>query len=346
MSPSTVSVWAGSPPRAWGGPRDPAEQPAGLRLTPTCVGRTMIPSPYPGECCGSPPRAWGGRAQRAHPHVRGEDSYRPQSFGQVAGSPPRAWGGQLQAAELRPGGRLTPTCVGRTQPSHPYRWLPSAHPHVRGEDSSTSARKITPGGSPPRAWGGRAEVDSDHLPGRLTPTCVGRTMGPGDVLRRDPAHPHVRGEDDAQLAAVEAGGGSPPRAWGGLHPQRLLPPDQRLTPTCVGRTFPRSRVGLMGSAHPHVRGEDAAMSSPRGLGNGSPPRAWGGPRVCMQDRHARRLTPTCVGRTAWSLLRRGSSPAHPHVRGEDLLPTAATSSSSGSPPRAWGGPRRAWGRGP
>ena len=54
--------------------------------------------------------------------------------------------------------------------------------------------------------------------------------------------------------------------------------EERLTPTCVGRTGRQDAGSNRREAHPHVRGED--VNRPRAAGN----RDW--------------LTPTCVGRTS------------------------------------------------
>ena len=159
-----------SPPRAWGGrPHGPAGSPAG-RLTPTCVGRTA-------------PRTGPPRPRATHPHVRGEDLDGPDDKGHVWDSPPRAWGGRDPVPARRRLGRLTPTCVGRTRPLSTGATTGATHPHVRGEDCATSARGVSAGDSPPRAWGGLRRVRSSGLGCRLTPTCVGRTLGDLLVFR-------------------------------------------------------------------------------------------------------------------------------------------------------------------
>ena len=195
-----------------------------------------------------------------------------------------------------------------------------AHPHVRGEDGTTTSRPRSPRGSPPRAWGGRRRWAWSPSSPRLTPTCVGRTYL---VLGRETgctAHPHVRGEDSTVQRAC------------GCH--------RRLTPTCVGRTRLYMMSLTFGSAHPHVRGEDSSRPYPFASGVGSPPRAWGGRRGSTSSLAGTRLTPTCVGRTAEPSSLSGRSPAHPHVRGEDGIQYRFVASPSGSPPRAWGGPAR------
>ena len=152
------------------------------------------------------------------------------------GSPPRAWGGRGTGGVEPDDGRLTPTCVGRTSPAPPAGPARTAHPHVRGEDECRGGRRSPPGGSPPRAWGGRRDNGIRYAIERLTPTCVGRTVCPHAVHRNSAAHPHVRGEDRCRHPQAKARAGSPPRAWGGPgrhHRSQLV---QGLTPTCVGRT--------------------------------------------------------------------------------------------------------------
>ena len=138
----------------------------------------------------------------------------------------------------------------------------------------------------------------------------------------------------------KGGAGSPPRAWGGRPSTQRGSSARRLTPTCVGRTaLPWPGPGKI-PAHPHVRGEDRSAAFSPSLVSGSPPRAWGG-RGGDGERHdPRRLTPTCVGRTASGWTTSSHGPAHPHVRGEDHRGRDGPRAAVGSPPRAWGGRRR------
>ena len=193
----------GSPPRAWGGQSTPVPATKCRRLTPTCVGRTPRRPP---------PRPW----QPAHPHVRGEDFDRIPVASSRAGSPPRAWGGRawepkpihrrrltptcvgrtIRAVRRSGLTRLTPTCVGRTGSAGAPAFGDAAHPHVRGEDAVLLADFPPDLGSPPRAWGGHHARAHPRAPGRLTPTCVGRTSMKARDISPGPAHPHVRGEDE------------------------------------------------------------------------------------------------------------------------------------------------------
>ena len=151
----------GSPPRAWGGRYLHKPPDAIRRLTPTCVGRTVLdaarvnPGRLTPTCVGRTAAA--GllpRREAAHPHVRGEDFSPFFPTRPPVGSPPRAWGGLMDAQVEELNKRLTPTCVGRTGEGPRARSARSAHPHVRGEDVTTTGSGMSMSGSPPRAWGG------------------------------------------------------------------------------------------------------------------------------------------------------------------------------------------------
>ncbi|KWX02922.1 hypothetical protein LI90_3971 [Carbonactinospora thermoautotrophica] len=354
-----------SPPRAWGGrpaAGPPAQRP---RLTPTCVGRTRGPRfpPWSGathphvrgedgapgggrQSSGdSPPRAWGGpRAVRwrrgrgrTHPHVRGEDTRTPKPDNLAHDSPPRAWGGRLLRLLLGLEARLTPTCVGRTPTRGRNVAGIATHPHVRGEDPNVPPLAPGRNDSPPRAWGGRRRCGGCAPSRGLTPTCVGRTRTRPPFVWSRPTHPHVRGEDRGQRCRRRHYGDSPPRAWGGPGHRRSGIGWERLTPTCVGRTAFSQPSPYRWATHPHVRGEDSTKGARTIMANDSPPRAWGGQARVVVPALARRLTPTCVGRTVAPFAKKRSLWTHPHVRGEDSLRITPVRERDDSPPRAWGG---------
>src|SRR6266542_1232576 len=85
-----------------------------------------------------------------------------------------------------------------------------------------------------------------------------------------------------------------------------------------------------------MRGDDMSGPVTRRERDGTPPRAWG-----RQEHRVRRLqpvrnTPTCVGTTAWDGPFDTPSTEHPHVRGDDGVPSPLNWTISGTPPRAWG----------
>src|SRR5207253_1523208 len=151
----------------------------------------------------------------------------------------------------------------------------SVHPHVRGDDISTSYNSGTNVGSPPRAWGRpRAHSPSAARPS-VHPTCVGTTCRARPPGTAAPVHPHVRGDDRNPLATPVSDHGSPPRAWGRQAPFCGTTARHRFTPTRVGTTCAAVPRRADRSVHPHARGDDLYQSlRARGFG-GSPPRAWG-----------------------------------------------------------------------
>ena len=173
----------GSPPRAWGRRHDVALRILWQRFTPTCVGTTTCTCPPQFGHSGSPPRAWGRPAQPA-PHLArirftptcvgttGRGARAPADRG---GSPPRAWGRLEGRAAVVLRRRFTPTCVGTTPAVYPGSPRRTVHPHVRGDDASSSAMRAAAAGSPPRAWGRRILQLLRSLAARFTPTCVGTT---------------------------------------------------------------------------------------------------------------------------------------------------------------------------
>ncbi len=90
------------------------------------------------------------------------------------------------------------------------------------------------------------------------------------------------------------------------------------------------------TVHPHARGENAPNLYLVGYGNGSPPRAWGKPRLPRAGQGAIRFTPTRVGKTRPCYTQRRAWAVHPHARGENRFVAGIQTAIVGSPPRAWG----------
>ena len=167
----------------------------------------------------------------------------------------------------------------------------------------------------------------------------------------------MRGDDYESKLGHIVRIGSPPRAWG--RPWAPWGPwaRRRFTPTCVGTTKSAECRAARAPVHPHVRGDDSAVSAAASTTNGSPPRAWGRlegklqpppveavhPHVRGDDFScsfarglAKRFTPTCVGTTPSSPCTKYTTAVHPHVRGDDARGVSETLTRVGSPPRAWG----------
>ena len=191
---------------------------------------------------------------------------------------------------------------------------------------------------------------------RFTPTCVGTMNTQFPSASPLTVHPHVRGDDFLDPRILGYTSGSPPRAWGRCRARTTGNPPHRFTPTCVGTIAGEAEAKGGKSVHPHVRGDDAALSRSMIDSFGSPPRAWGRWDRQLVHRPAARFTPTCVG-TIWNSAKhtpvrpvhphvRGDDgghhgrPAplavHPHVRGDDSFADPVREIAGGSPPRAWG----------
>ena len=149
-------------------------------------------------------------------------------------------------------------------------------------------------------------------------------------------HPHVRGEFLRGRPAAPALRGSPPHAWGIRGGATQRHGCARFTPTCVGNSLRLPGAPPRPTVHPHVRGEFNALSTADRWLDGSPPRAWGILTQAIPCTAKRRFTPTCVGNSVKSWLRKMSSSVHPHVRGDFTGGSQPHRVPGGSPPRAWG----------
>ena len=251
-----------------------------------------------------------------HPHMRGEYFHTSHPGMCAAGSSPRAWGIRPGCAAGRCGGRFIPTCVGNTV-------LDGIEQFFRF-------------GSSPRAWGIQVSEPGMMPTMRFIPTCVGNT-GRHDGMTGAPAvHPHVRGEYISCRLCCKGRGGSSPRAWGILTFHAPVGLAGRFIPTCVGNTGVVPPWKVMGSVHPHVRGEYYFGVPQRRRRIGSSPRAWGILHIAPAPDRIARFIPTCVGNTSMCSLTRCSISVHPHVRGEYVPVNVSGLGEAGSSPRAWG----------
>ena len=272
----------GSPPRAWGS----LVRTRGLvdsgRFTPTCVGITSISfhgsittpvHPHVrGDHSGSNSR---DPSRTVHPHVRGDHDARNTDCEQRVGSPPRAWGSPTQGSITKSVVRFTPTCVGITVFPGPEQNTLTVHPHVRGDHLYNGGVPVVPNGSPPRAWGSRADSGRNWWRLRFTPTCVGITVAGQSRELQKTVHPHVRGDHWINSLQDQLQAGSPPRAWGSPGLGVFAARPSRFTPTCVGITTPTISSNAASTVHPHVRGDHFSRIRQSDHSRGSPPRAWG-----------------------------------------------------------------------
>ncbi len=156
----------------------------------------------------------------------------------------------------------TPTCVGKTVQKITFSAHSRKHPHVRGEDMTSSPSRPLHAETPPRAWGRQQRAGEKRGQRRNTPTCVGKTSRGRSGGQVPEKHPHVRGEDPVGTIFHSTWQETPPRAWG-----RPVPGASRCqypgnTPTCVGKTGFAERRETVERKHPHVRGEDPQKTHP------------------------------------------------------------------------------------
>src|SRR5271157_2289393 len=177
------------------------------------------------------------------PHARGDNFSSSHLMSGNVGSPPRAWGQRHRGCPVNRIIRFTPTRVGTTSNCDALMSFQPVHPHARGDNIGLSQLTRVAAGSPPRAWGQLGLLLFLDCPARFTPTRVGTTHWPRLGGRREPVHPHARGDNPLLLVAFALGFGSPPRAWGQpLKSQRVVW-SVRFTPTRVGTTCRTARKG-------------------------------------------------------------------------------------------------------
>ena len=193
-------------------------------------------------------------------------------------------------------------------------------------------------GPSPRAWGSRADRQTQcGRPGSI-PTCVGLTSRHGFADAIPSVHPHVRGAHETPHSVASSVTGPSPRAWGSLPPPHLAATGRRSIPTCVGLTGVWWCRGRRSTVHPHVRGAhgDQRRASPRRRGSiptcvgltlpesGQPPLASVHPHV--RGAHQDQANGTL------------KAAVHPHVRGAHADHVYARAEADGPSPRAWGSP--------
>ena len=275
----------GSPPHPWGIPYLSASQAIDYRFTPTPVGNTIY-------------LVLAVDRWSVHPHTRGEyarlcqcpepQTVHPHTRGEYVIA--------CSAQNMRVD-RFTPTPVGNTQPGF----------EITGND-----RRFTP-----TRVGNTFKACAYSL-SRFTPTHVGNTLA-SEMLHFHSVHPHTRGEYlDSDLLPCHLNG-SPPHPWGirscvavgyrsfGSPPHPWGIRSIAESPYLIGSVHPHTRgeyviqwITARIAVHPHTRGEYARWRLPDSLST--------------------RFTPTHVGNTMTHGDRRIlRHTVHPHTRGEYIV---------------------------
>ncbi len=232
--------------------------------------------------------------------------------------------------------RNTPTPVGKTR-CHQCFWKGLwKHPHACGEDTSAWSTELVVSETPPRLWGRRYTQDEKVLANGNTPTPVGKTHRENCRGASGWKHPHACGEDLSFTNRREYLGETPPRLWGRQRGRCHGGISRGNTPTPVGKTFPIQYATPFIQKHPHACGEDARPLGPGIPGLETPPRLWGRRQPCTYRVSIMGNTPTPVGKTSLSRLRRHDGRKHPHACGEDIPRWPFKMPLRETPPRLWG----------
>ena len=165
---------------------------------------------------------------------------------------------------------------------------------------------------------------------------MGKTVCALTVMPSTTVHPHTRGENLLTARRRTAGPGSPPHAWGKLHPSRIRSLYPRTTPTRVGKTISCHPGSAGKTVHPHTRGENQANSVSSSSTRGPSPHAWGKRREPADPRLGLRTIPTRVGKTTIQYRLGRWRADHPHTRGENGEKEETATMRHGSSPHAWG----------
>ena len=203
---------------------------------------------------------------------------------------------------------------------------------MRGEDWTTTLKQEAGLETPPHAWGRRVLVHLSVEKAGNTPTCVGKTDCHNHSDHRVEKHPHMRGEDNSiqgqKVPAIE----TPPHAWGRLDRTPASQCSPRNTPTCVGKTSGFWILAFVYRKHPHMRGEDMASGCTKDEVAETPPHAWGRRRKQNAPHKRHGNTPTCVGKTTHTLLRKYRIPeTPPHAWGRPSSPASGRASGRNTP---------------
>jgi len=135
-------------------------------------------------------------------------------------------------------------------------------------------------------------------------------------MHEESVQPRVRGEHVAEHVIIRRSTGSAPRARGTLLRRSRRTSCLRFSPACAGNTVahPLLEIHLLGSA-PRARGTRNRRTSFAG-------------RI--------RFSPACAGNTARERKGKAQASVQPRVRGEHRSTPSASSTNSGSAPRARG----------
>ena len=184
-------------------------------------------------------------------------------------------------------------------------------------------------GSSPLTRGKRAANPRLRRTVGLIPTRAGKTRSPRSSRASSTAHPRSCGENRTDDCHKITKRGSSPLTRGKHSDTPARHRRARLIPAHVGKTLVPFGVTDGPWAHPHSRGENAAISASDATDKGSSPLTRGKRKPQRADLQQHGLIPAHAGKTTALFQPCDSGTAHPRSRRENTP-------SGSHPPRSYG----------
>ena len=174
--------------------------------------------------------------QWVHPRVRGGNTDRYRVFLQDNGPSPRARGKLANSRGRLASLRSIPACAGETANGRLSENVHGVHPRVRGGNSGSPTKIMSPMGPSPRArgkllWKVRPSANVGSIP-----ACAGETSRLCYLARQHGVHPRVRGGNSCGQTMQISPSGPSPRARGKLHIALRSSISMGSIPACAGET--------------------------------------------------------------------------------------------------------------
>ena len=192
---------------------------------------------------------------------------------------------------------LIPAHAGKTYWAKPVQRPCWAHPRSRGENGKVAPPGTPRSGSSPLTRGKRTQLRDVPIPGRLIPAHAGKTSLISTWPPPWPAHPRSRGENRAEIAAIQTRAGSSPLTRGKHPGDEQYQGCLGLIPAHAGKTPPRSERRSSAGAHPRSRGENMETDPTQAERFGSSPLTRGKRGNQGPGSPRRRLIPAHAGKT-------------------------------------------------
>ena len=174
----------------------------------------------------------------------------------TSGSSPLTRGKRTLAGQYGGVVGLIPAHAGKTNLGCNRCARHGAHPRSRGENRREVSETLARSGSSPLTRGKLGRFAVWRFAGRLIPAHAGKTSECSVSVRRCPAHPRSRGENEQGRTPFLSPLGSSPLTRGKLDDVQRGPVGPRLIPAHAGKTPTAGDPAAWHAAHPRSRGEN------------------------------------------------------------------------------------------